>query len=186
MSLERFKAEGLLFNANFLEATTTPGISAYRGELVLIEGGVGDAKGHAKPPVAVMRGAVLLADDKLKLLVGAVDEVASLPTLVEKYGADFAPDMQAVLYVVNLKDPVRVDMDGVVFTLIPLVQGVPWNEVIDELALEKSDFKGQSGADKVLTLYKELQGYRPKYPQVTLDEALANTTDAKREAWGAV
>lgn len=187
MPLERFKAEGLLFNSNFLDTTSEAGVAAYRGELVLVEGGIGDAKGHAKPPVEVMRGAVLLADaDKLKLLVGAVDEVASLNTLVEKYAADFAPDMQAVLYAVNLKAPVQVEVAGVTFVLIPLVQGVPWNEVIDELALEKSDFKGQSAADKVLTLSKELQGYKPKYPLVSLDEALANTTEAKREAWGAV
>lgn len=186
MPLERFKAEGLLFNSNFLDATSEADISAYRGELVLIEGAVGDAKGHSKPPVEVMRGAVLLADDKLKLLVGAVDEVTSLTTLVDKYGADFAPGIKAVLYVVNLKDPVQVALDGFTFVLIPLVQGVPWNEVIDELALEKSDFKGQSAADKVLTLYKELQDYKPKYPLVSLDEALANTTEAKREAWGAV
>lgn len=186
MPLERFKADGLLFNSNFLEATSEPGISGYRGELVLVEGEVGDAKGHSKPPVEVMRGAVLLADDKLKLFVGAIDEVASLTTLVEKYGADFAPDMKALLYVVNLKDPVRVDIDGIEFVLIPLVQGMPWNELIDELALEKSDFKGQSAADKIMTAYKELLGYTPKYPAVTLDEALANTTEAKREAWGAV
>ena len=61
-----------------------------------------------------------------------------------------------------------------------------WNEVMDELALEKSDFKGLSAADKVVTLYKELSGYKPKYPHVSLDEALSNTTDAVREAWGAV
>jgi hypothetical protein len=51
-----------------------------------------------------------------------------------------------------------------------------------ELALEKSDFKGQSAADKVLTLYRELTAYKPKYPSVSLDEALANTTGAVREA----
>lgn len=186
MPLERFKADGLLFNSNFLDATSQAGVSAYRGELVLIEGEIGDAKGHSKPPVEVMRGAVLLADDKLKLLIGAVDEVTSLTTLVDKYSADLSPYMKAVLYVVNLKDPVQVALDGVTFTLIPLVQGVPWNEIIDELALEKSDFKGQSAADKVLTLFNEMQSYQPKYPLVSLDEALANTTDAKREAWGAV
>lgn len=186
MPLERFKADGLLFNSNFLDATSEAGISGYRGELVLVEGGIGDAKGHSKPPLEVMRGAVLLADDKLKLMVGAIDEVASLATLVEKYAADFAPAMKALLYVVNLKDPVRIDINGIEFVLIPLVQGVPWNELIDELGLEKSDFKGQSAADKIVTVYKELLDYKPKYPQVSLDEALANTTEAKREAWGAV
>jgi hypothetical protein len=58
--------------------------------------------------------------------------------------------------------------------------------VLDELALEKSDFKGQSAADKVLTLFGELQSYKPKYPTVSLDEAMANTTEVVREGWGAV
>jgi hypothetical protein len=157
MPLEKFKDAGLLFNSNFLEQTSEPGTWGYRGELVVVPGEVADAKGHNKPPVEVMRGAVLLADD-----------------------------MKALLYVVNIKEPMQVEMAGIDFTLIPLVQGVPWNEVIDELALEKSDFKGQSAADKIMTLYKELLQYKPKYPKVSLDEALGTTTETVREAWGAV
>jgi hypothetical protein len=186
MPLQKYKEAALLFNSNFLEATSDAGVSGYRGELVLIEGGVADAKGHAKPPVEVMRGVALLGDDKLKLVVGSIDQLESLSTFVEKYKEDFSPDMKAVIYVVNIKDPVQVELEGVNFVLIPLVQGVPWNEVLDELALEKSDFKGQSAADKVLTLYKELQSYKPKYASASLDEALANTTDVVREGWGAV
>jgi hypothetical protein len=186
MPLEKYKEAGLLFNTNFLSATSEAGTSGYRGELVLIEGGVADAKGHSKPPVEVMRGVALLGDDKLKLVVGAIDQLESLTTFIEKYKDDFSPEMKAVIYVVNIKEAVQIELEGINFVLIPLVQGVPWNEVLDELALEKSDFKGQSAADKVLTLYKELQDYRPKYPSSTLDEALANTTDVVREGWGAV
>ncbi len=186
MPLQKYKEAGLLFNSNFLEETSESGVSAFRGELVLIEGGVADAKGHAKPPVEVMRGAALLGDDKLKLVIGSIDQLASLTTFVEKYKADFAAGMKAVIYVVNIKDPVQVEIEGINFVLIPLVQGVPWNEVLDELALEKSDFKGQSAADKVMTLYNELQSYKPKYPTASMDEALANTTEVVREGWGAV
>ena len=186
MPLDKYKEAGLLFNTNFLSATSDAGTSGYRGELVLIEGGVADAKGHAKPPVEVMRGVALLGDEKLKLVVGAIDQLESLNTFIEKYKDDFSPDMKAVIYVVNIKESVQIELEGINFVLIPLVQGVPWNEVLDELALEKSDFKGQSAADKVLTLYKELQSYSPKYPSSTMDEAMANTTDVVREGWGAV
>lgn len=186
MLLQKFRDEGLLFNTNFLEQASGSGTFAYRGELVLLRGEVADAKGHNKPPVEVMRGAVLMGDDKVKLLIGALDRVELLPTLVEKFQVHFAPDMKALLYVVNIKEPVQVEIAGIGFVLIPLVQGVPWNEVMDELALEKSDLKGLSAADKVMTLYKELAGYKPKYPHVSLGEALSNTTDAVREAWGAV
>jgi hypothetical protein len=186
MPLQKYNEAGLLFNTNFLEDTSEAGISGYRGELVLIEGGIADTKGHAKPPVEVMRGVALLGDDKLKLVVGAIDQMESLSTFVEKYKEDFSPEMKALIYVVNLKDSVQVEVEGINFVLIPLVQGVPWNEVLDELALEKSDFKGQSAADKVLTLFGELQSYKPKYPTVSLDEAMANTTEVVREGWGAV
>lgn len=186
MPLEKYKDAGLLFNANFLEQTSEVGTWGYRGELVLVQGEVADDKGHNKPPVDVMRGVALLGDEKLKLLIGAIDELDSINNLAAKYQEDFAPEMKALVYVVNLSEPVLVEIAGIAFTLIPLVQGMPWNEVLDELALEKSDFKGQSAADKVMTLYKEMLDYKPKYPNVSLDEALANTTDTVREAWGAV
>ena len=186
MTLEKYKEAGLLFNTNFLEKSSEPGISGYRGELVLIEGEIGDDKGHAKPPVEVMRGAVILADEKIKLFIGALDQVALINTLIEKYQGDFADDMIAVLFIVDLKDAVQVDISGINFVLIPLVQGVTWNEIIDELALEKSDFKGKSASDKIITVYNELKSYKPKYPHVSLDEALGNTTGKVREAWGAV
>jgi hypothetical protein len=186
MPLDKYKESGLLFNVNFLDKTSEAGVLGYRGELVLIEGEIGDAKGHAKPPIDVMRGVVMLANDKIKLLIGALDKLQSLPTLMEKYGADFASDMTAVLFVVNIKSRAQVTIDGINFMLIPLVNGVPWNEIIDELAMEKSDFKGQSSADKILTVYKELQSYNPKSPSITLEEALAATTDKVREVAGAV
>ena len=186
MILETYKAKGLLFNQNFLEQTSTAGLHGYRGELVLVEGGIADAKGHAKPPEEVMRGAVLLADDKLRLVIGALDDIASLTGLVEKYGTDFADDMLAIVYVVNIAGAVVSEVGNTRFILIPLVQGVPWNETIDELGLEKSDFKGQSAADKIVTLRDEIAAYKPKYPVSTLDDVLTSATDTVREGWGAV
>ena len=186
MLLQKLKDSNLLFNSNFLENTSNDGISAYRGELTLIEGDVADEKGHAKPPVEVMLGATLLADDKLKMVVGQLEQMSSLPTFVEKYKAEFSEEMLSVIYVVNLEKPMQVEMEGFNFVLIPLVQGVPWNEVMDELGLEKSDFKRKTSADKVYTLYSELKDYKPKYPSASLDEAMAATNDATREGWGAV
>lgn len=186
MPLAQFKEAGLLFNTNFLEATSTAGLSGYRGELVLVEGEVADTLGHVKPPLEVMRGVVLLGDDKLRLVIGAIDDIASLQTFVDKYRDNFAADMKAVLFVVNIEKPAQVAVDGIGFVLIPLVQGVPWNEMIDELGLEKSDFKGQSAADKIVTLYDEIKGYRPKYAEASLDQVMAAATETVREGWGAV
>jgi hypothetical protein len=186
MPLSTYKDSGLLFNQNFLEQTSQQGLFGYRGELVLIKGEVADDKGHAKPPVQLMRGVAILADDKMKMIIGALDQLQSINTFIEKYKNDFADGMQAVLFVVDLTKPAQVELEGVNFILIPLVQGVPWNEMIDELGLEKSDFKGQSAADKLVTLSDELKSYRPSYPAMSLDEAMTLTGDIKREAWGAV
>ncbi|MEW8383823.1 MAG: hypothetical protein AB2704_18380, partial [Candidatus Thiodiazotropha taylori] len=105
---------------------------------------------------------------------------------IEKYKDLFSPEMKALLYVVNIESPAQVEIEGITFVLIPLVQGVPWNEAIDELALEKSDFKGQSSADKLVTLLDELKTYKPKYPVTPLTDVVAGATDVKREGWGAV
>jgi len=187
MSLEVIKDQKLFFNINFLSNASEAGTVAYRGELVLVEGDAGDSKGHAKPPAEIMRGAVILEKDgKLVMLVGALDEVQLLSTFVEKYRSYFADDIKILLYVVNVSEPMQVKIDNLNIMLIPLVQGVPWNEAMEELGLLKDDFKGQSAADKLVTMYKELVNYTPKSKSVTLDEALAAATDSKREVWGAV
>ena len=58
MLIDRY--ESLFFNANFKEAASEAGFVAYRGELVLKEGDVADAQGRRKPPVEVMKQAILM------------------------------------------------------------------------------------------------------------------------------
>lgn len=187
MLLDRYENDQRLYNANFKEATSSGGMYAYRGDLVLVEGEIADAQGRRKPPIAGMLGGVVLADaDKIKLLAGSIDDLAQIKILIEKYQADFAPDMKAVLYVVNIAKPLVTEAAGVKWTLIPMTDGMVWNELVDELALEKGDFKGQSGADKVVTVLNAFADYKPKYEAVSLEEALTRTNDAKRESRGPV
>lgn len=185
MLLDRY--EPLFFNANFKEAASQPGWAAYRGELVITEGEVADAQGRRKPPQALLKQAALLAaGDELKLITGSLDELQYFPPLVEKYGADFKPGLLAVFFTVNIDKPFVAPTLGVPVVFIPLVQGMAWNELIDLVALEKGDFKGQSSADKVLTLYNALKDHKFKYPEVELGQALGQTNNAKRETHGAI
>lgn len=188
MLLEKFEQDGVLFNTNFMEKTSEAGKTAYRGELVLIEGEVADAQGRRKPPVSVLRHAVLLSDhNKLALALGCLDHLAQLQTFIDKYKGDFAPGMKGIFFVVDLKDAQQIEAEGAHFVMIPLVEGVAWNEMVDELAMEKSDFKGMSAGDKVLTLFNALSDYAPKYPYAgSMATALAHTADIKREGRGAV
>lgn len=186
MLLNQYNDSGMLFYTNFLEETSESGLWGYRGDLVLIPGEAADEKGHTLPPQSVMRAAVVLADTKIKMLLGGLDDIASLPVLVEKYQSDFEPGMRAMLFVVNINDPAIVEFGDATFYLIPLVQGVPWNECMEELALEKSDFKGQSPADKLVTMSDQLKTYKPRYGVKALEDVLADLSEAKREVWGAV
>ncbi|MGF1548569.1 MAG: hypothetical protein ACFCUG_14715 [Thiotrichales bacterium] len=187
MLLNTYERRGLLYNMNFKEATTSGGMGAYRGDLVLVEGEVADAMGRRKPPTVTLKGAVLLADaERLKLAAGSLDALSDFESFLELYGADLAPDLCAVFYVVNIAKPLLTTVDGFDIVLIPMTDGLVWNELADELKLDKSDFKGQSSADKVLTVLQAFRDYRPKYAQVSWDEALKRTIAAKREARGPV
>ncbi|WP_432696050.1 hypothetical protein ACQUQP_16105 [Marinobacterium sp. YM272] len=187
MLLKTYDEQSLLFNTNFLEDTSSGGF-AYRGELVIEEGEVADAKGRRKPPVALLFGAVLLEEsEKLKLVVGLLNDLSQLELLLEKYGKDLADDLAAMIFVRNIGNPMLVETGGKTFNLLPLDEGIPWNEAIEELALEKSDFKGQSAGDKLVTLYNEMKGFKPRGASVvTLEEALDQTIEVKHTARGPV
>ncbi|MGB7503018.1 MAG: hypothetical protein WBM25_11540, partial [Azonexus sp.] len=77
-------------------------------------------------------------------------------------------------------------INGATVAFVSLVEGLVWNELIDLAALEKSDFKGQSSADKVVTVFNAFKGHKFKYPEKTVEEALKTTNNAKREVHGAV
>ncbi|MBV1788723.1 hypothetical protein KQ940_11725 [Marinobacterium sp. D7] len=186
MLLKKYEEQSLLFNTNFIEDTSNGGV-AYRGELVIQEGEVADAQGRRKPPISLLLGAVVLEQsDKIKLLVGLLTDLAHLELLLEKYGADLADDLCSMIFVRNIGSAMVLDALGKTFFLIPLDEGIPWNEAIDELALEKGDFKGQSAGDKLVTLYNEMKGYRAKGETLSLEAALGQTIEVKRTARGPV
>jgi len=85
-----YEGRSLLFYQNFRESAGKPGFDAYRGELVILEGEVGDAQGRLMPPKAVIKQAALLTDaEHILLLSGFLEELASLPTMLDMYAADF-------------------------------------------------------------------------------------------------
>lgn len=188
MLLDKYEQGQKLFNMNFKEAASEAGVFGYRGELVLVAGEVADAQGRTKPPIALVRSVVMLEqDDKIKFFVGIIDDLNLVHTFLQEYKADFADDIQILMYVVNITGPMVTEFDGIKFVLIPLTAGVAWNELVDELAMDKSDFKGQGAADKIVTAFEVYKtDYTPKYEVVSADEAFARTADIKRELLGAV
>lgn len=185
MLLDRY--EPYFFNSNFREAASEAGWEAYRGELIVIEGEVADEQGRRKPPVALFKQAIVLGQgDELKLLSGSLEELQHWPSLMEKFGSGLNPSTVAVMFTVNIPKPFVSVINGATVAFIPLTEGLCWNELIDLVALEKGDFKGQGAADKVLTVFSAFKGYKFKYPELSVDEALKTTNNAKRETHGAV
>ncbi|OHC91217.1 MAG: hypothetical protein A3J99_01050, partial [Sideroxydans sp. RIFOXYD2_FULL_59_7] len=138
MLFDTYETKGLLFNMNFKEASGS--FAAYRGDLVLELGEVGDALGHRKPPTATIKNTIVLAEnDKIKLYVGSLDELALLPKVLDYYQADFAPDVRIILFVVNINKPLIIDAGGLSIAAIGMQEGLIWNELIDIAALDKSD-----------------------------------------------
>jgi hypothetical protein len=183
--MDQYQEKVWLYNANMKGAVD--GLEVYRGDLVLKEGEIADDKGRRKPPVCGIKEAVLVAkDDKLKFVSGFVDELEDLELLPELHAGYLADDVLMLFFVANLGKPLKTTIAGKSAVLIPLRRGIVWNELIEELRLEKSDFKGQSGEEKIVTLFEAFKDYKPRYPEVSWDEAAASTVDEKREVWGAV
>lgn len=185
MLLDRY--EPYFFNSNFREAASEAGWEAYRGELIVIEGEVADEQGRRKPPVALFKQAIVLGQgDELKLLSGSLEELQHWPSLMEKFGSGLNPSTVAVMFTVNIPKPFVSVINGATVAFIPLTEGLCWNELIDLAALEKGDFKGQGPTDKIVTVFNALKGNKYKYPEMSVEEALKTTNNAKREVHGAV
>jgi len=185
MLFDAYEQKGLLFNMNFKEANGN--YAAYRGDLVLGLGEVGDALGHRKPPTSTIKNTVVLAENgKIKLYVGSLDELAQLPNVLAYYQADFAPDVRIILFVVNIAKPLVIETGGLSIAAIPMQEGLIWNELIDLAALDKGDFKGQSPSEKIITVYQALSDYKPKGDKVSFDEAMTRTVELKRAGRGPV
>lgn len=186
MLFDSYEQQGLFFNMNFKDKTSS-GPQAYRGDLVLTEGEVADASGRRKPPTATVRQSVLLgSEDKLLLAAGFLDEVAKLGLFAERYGKDFAADIKLLFFVANIAKPLQVELAGANASLVPLEDGMVWNELLEVVHLDKDDLKGQSAADKVVTVLGAFKDYKPKGDAVTLDEALTRTVAVKLGGRGPV
>lgn len=179
MIIKQFEENGQLLNVAFAEAASENGYAGFRGRLALVEGEVADELGNRKPPLKVMEHTVLLSkDDKLALLAGSLDKLEYLNDLVTMYKDALSADTQAILYVVNLTQPLQVELEGVNFALIPMVEGITWNELLDEAGLDKSDVKKMKGADKVYAVWDDLKGFKPKGEVVSMEQAMGKTDDS--------
>jgi len=174
--IKKYEQDGLLLNVSFADETSTGGYAGFRGRLALAVGEIADGAGNRKPPNIVMEHVVLLSkDDKLILAAGSLNKLEQLNDFVSMYKDDFSPEMLAIMYVVDLTEPLQVELEGINFALIPMQEGITWNELLDEADLDKREMKKLSSADKVYAVWEEIKGFSPKGAKVTMEEALSKT-----------
>ncbi|MGR8929858.1 MAG: hypothetical protein ACU836_04390 [Gammaproteobacteria bacterium] len=184
MLLEDIDKQGLTFIKNVLGATSDKGIQAYRGDLVLIPGGLREGSTtDRKPPELLLKQTAILADaEKFVFINGLFDELEDVKMFTERYKYALTPDTLTVLYVENIASPMQIQLEGVTFNFLPYREGMIWNETLELLYIEKSDLKGQSSEDKVVTLYEAAKGFSTKTAPISLEEALTQTIVVKKEA----
>lgn len=186
MLLDTYKAQELMWLIT-INGKTKNGLNAFRGDLIVKLGEFNEVANKRNPPEAVIKEAVILADDtSLLMVVGNFSSILELPAFISRFTAELAAECKPIFFIDNLKENVVLDVDGRQYTLISLPAGMIWNELLDLCYLDKHDLKGQSTEDKVVTVYNALKSYKPKFKASTLDEAIANRTSVKREVWGAV
>jgi hypothetical protein len=184
MLLEDYQAKGLLTVTLVNGQTSQAGVYAYRGDLVLKEGALREGSdSDRKPPEALfIHAALITADDKIKFINGLLPTLDLLPVFVAKYKADIAADCVALVYVENISKPLQVVLEGVTYQLLPFKEGLVWNEILEELYIEKSELKGQSAEDKVAIAYAAAKDYKAKGAVVSLAEAQQQTFVVVKEA----
>ena len=186
MLLEKYDSQGLLWITTLVGKTTTAGVSAFRGDLVLIEGAMREGSTNIRdrktPELVINQSAVLADSDKILFINGLFYRLEHLPVFVEKYKEALTPDTVALLYVENIATPIQIVYEGLTFKLLPYKEGMIWNETLEALYIEKADLKGQSGEDKVITMYEWAKAFKIKSDPITLDEALSQTIEVKKDA----
>ena len=186
MLLEDYQDKGLLTVTLVNGETSTKGVYAYRGDLVLKEGEKCESSSNPndrKPPEALLiHSAFIVENDKVVFINGLLPKLELLPMFVEKYGTDLAADCIALIYVENIAKAMQVELAGVTYKLLPYKEGLVWNEILEELYIEKHELKNQSAEDKVMVAYDAAKSYKAKGALVSYEEAEANTIVVVKEA----
>jgi hypothetical protein len=187
MLLDTYQKEERFWLTNSYAPTSTAGLSAFRGDFVVLEGEYNETARKRGAPRAAIKDTVLLANsDQLLFVAGNFADVEEVGEFATRFGSVLAPDCTPVFFVDNLAANAQVQIGGHRYVLIAFHDGIVWNALMDEFYVEKSDLKSLSSEDKVLVLHGAAKGHAFKYPERTLEEVIATKTGNRRGVWGAV
>jgi len=177
MLLEKYNKKGYLSIVSVLGATTESGKFAFRGDLILKPGAFRDGSevDRKSPEFLIFQAVVLEDSDKLIFVSGLFKKLSTLTIFLEEYKDDISLDTVFLFYVENIAEKMKVEHQGMTFQLLPYTEGMIWNELLELLYIEKSDLKGQSAEDKVITVFDEAKSFDTKADIISLESALAKT-----------
>ncbi len=183
MLLETLSQQNLLSIVSVLGKTSEADVYAFRGDLVLIEGELREGSDRdRKTPEAVVSATAALANENNFIFInGLLTELKHVELLFDKYRTSLTPETLLLLFVENIAEPLNVTYQGLNFLLVPYPGGMVWNDLLDTLYLEKSDLKGQSAEDKVVTVYEAAKDFDSKAAVIDFDEALGKTIEVVKE-----
>ncbi|OQK18609.1 hypothetical protein AU255_12585 [Methyloprofundus sedimenti] len=184
MLLEGYNKNGFLSIISVLGETSEAGKFAFRGDLTLKKGGFREGSDvDRKPPEYVIQQAIILeSDDKLIFVSGLLTELSTLKIFLDEYKSDITPETVFLFYVGNIAENIKVEYEGSTFQLVAYDQGMIWNELLELLYIEKSDLKGQSAEDKVITVFDEAKSFAIKKEVISLEAALEKTIVVKKSS----
>ncbi|MGR9115571.1 MAG: hypothetical protein ACU85E_07375 [Gammaproteobacteria bacterium] len=183
MLLESYNKKGLLSITSVLGATSESGKFAFRGDLVLKEGELleGSQRDRKTPEFVIHQSLALASEDKLLFVSGLFYELDKLAMFVDKYKEALTPDTLLLFYVENIDEKMKVSFEGFTFLLVPYPGGMVWNELLEELYIEKSDLKGQSAEDKVITVFEAAKDFDTKSAALSLEDASLKTVEVVKD-----
>ena len=187
MLLDTYQNEERFWLTNSYGPCETGGLSAFRGDFVVLEGEYNETAKKRGAPRAAIKDAVLLGGaDQLHFVAGNVADVEEVGEFAARFGEVLAPDCTPVFFVDNVAGSAQVQIGPHRYVLVEFHDGIVWNALMDEFYVEKSDLKGLSAEEKVMVLHGAAKGHAFKYPERTLEQVIATKTGNRRGVWGAV
>lgn len=187
MLLDDYQKQERLQNSGVKGATTKSNTFAFRGDLVLEQGDIADTQGRRLPPKSVVKQtAVLIVNDKIQFLSGNLGDLAGLEMMAEMYEQDYAPNICLFMYAENIKKTIKVTLNGFTYTCLPIEETAVWSALMDDLRLDKEDFKGCTNEDKVIVMYDAAANFQYKGEVFAFSDALGQRVEVAKSHRGPI
>jgi hypothetical protein len=172
--------EGKLLSPTFSGPTQKTNRYGFRGELGLKF--PPSLAGEKRPPEVKADQVIFAAEgDSLVFLTLHIASLAHLDLVRETFGAALTPAGKYYIFAgnVDISKKYQIDIEGVTFYILPLDEATVYNEILDQLYLEKSDLKKLSNEGKIDAIVEAAGNSRGGFSSTPYAQALAEMGPVK-------